>query len=150
MIRIVLHFFCFVLLTDLIITRFLPQYASTVWAIRMKRWADASLGSIRRLFPPTIPSWIPIVTVIIAIQIIVWFMLIRLFVYLYCLILVLDVAIWFMPQFEKEPWAAKIRNMSNWTSSRVRNILSDKLPPFVAPIVVIVILMLLVPMRWLW
>ena len=124
--------------------------ASTVWAIRLKKGADTCLYSIRRFFVPTIPSWVPALSVIAVIQIIVWFVLIRLFVYLYCLILILDVAIWFMPQFEKETWAEKIRIMSNWTSSWIRKVLSEKLPPFVAPIVVIVILMLLVPIRWLW
>ena len=70
--------------------------------------------------------------------------LIRLFIYLYVWVIIINAVLSYFPQFKGKPWARKIKDLADITCKPIRGLMPKGLPFDFSPLVVIIALQLLV------
>ncbi len=68
--------------------------------------------------------------------------MIRLFLNLYCLLIIVNAIVSYIPQWHNKEWVKKMQLAAEYTQSRVRAYLPPDLSLDISPLVVIVLIML--------
>lgn len=69
--------------------------------------------------------------------------MIRLVLYAYMLVIILDAILSFIPQLRQQQWAQSIKNAADFTLNPIRKLLPPDLPVDPSPLVVLVLINLL-------